>query len=90
MPFIRENPLKGTGAGIWRPPFRRRWKRPMYAKEEQKVRLRRMGTREDTMAEPPEAGQDHGAHILQTAFFKHALERQGRQEEKRRNEICRK
>lgn len=42
VPFVKYKRENGTGTGILRVPFRKRWKRPMYAKEDESVRLRRM------------------------------------------------
>ncbi len=41
VPFVKYKRESGTGTGILRVPFRKRWKRPMYAKEDESVRLRR-------------------------------------------------
>lgn len=41
VPFVKYKRENGTGTGILRVPFRKRWKRPMYAKEDESVRLRR-------------------------------------------------
>lgn len=40
VPFIKKERLSGMGDGILRIPFRKRWKRPLYAREEEKIRLR--------------------------------------------------
>ncbi len=42
VPFVKYKRENGTGTGILRVPFQKRWKRPMYAKEDESVRLRRM------------------------------------------------
>ena len=41
VPFVKYKRENGTGTGILRVPFRKRWKRPMYAKEDESVRLGR-------------------------------------------------
>ena len=42
-PFIKQSTIKGTGTGILRIPFRKRWRRPMYAKVEESIRMRSRG-----------------------------------------------
>ena len=34
-------PNAEKGEGIWRAPLRMRWRRPLYAREEQRIRLKR-------------------------------------------------
>ena len=41
MPFVKRNPEHGVGDGILRMPFQRRWRRPLYAKNDQNVRLKK-------------------------------------------------
>ena len=41
LPFIKKEPCRDAGEGILRIPFRKRWQRPLYARWEQKVRLRK-------------------------------------------------
>ena len=41
VPFVKYKRENGSGTGILRIPFRKRWKRPMYAREDESVRLRR-------------------------------------------------
>ena len=41
MPFVKKEDGGGTGEGILRLPFRKRKKRPVYARQEEKLRLRR-------------------------------------------------
>lgn len=41
MPFVKKEEAGGTGEGILRLPFRKRKKRPVYARQEEKLRLRR-------------------------------------------------
>ena len=41
VPFIKKERGDGREEGIWRVPLRRRRLRPLYAREEQKVRLKR-------------------------------------------------
>lgn len=37
--FVKKDATKGIGAGIWRVPFKKRWRRPLYARDAEKVRL---------------------------------------------------
>lgn len=46
LPFIKKEPCRASGEGILRIPFRQRWQRPLYARWQQKVRLRRKNPRE--------------------------------------------
>ena len=39
VPFVKKDATKGIGAGIWRVPFKKRWRRPLYARDAEKVRL---------------------------------------------------
>ena len=41
LPFIKKEPCRDAGEGILRIPFRKRWQRPLYARWEQKIRLRK-------------------------------------------------
>ena len=41
-PFIKECPKNGTGTGILRVPFRKRWRRPVFAQAAESVRLRKV------------------------------------------------
>ena len=41
-PFIKEYPKNGTGTGILRVPFRKRWRRPVFAQVAESVRLRKV------------------------------------------------
>ena len=41
VPFIKKEQGEGGQEGIWRVPLRRRKLRPLYAREEQKIRLKR-------------------------------------------------
>ena len=41
VPFIEKKPGSGREEGIWRVPLRMRWLRPLYARKEQNVRLKR-------------------------------------------------
>lgn len=41
LPFVKKEPVKDVGDGILRLPFRKRQFRPLYARREQKLRLRR-------------------------------------------------
>ena len=41
IPFVKKNSGNGTGMGILRVPFRKRRRRPFFAREEESVRLRR-------------------------------------------------
>lgn len=41
LPFIKKEPAKGIGDGILRPPFRKRKLRPIYARQEESLRLKR-------------------------------------------------
>ena len=41
VPFIKKDPHEEKGEGIWRAPLRMRWRRPLYAREEQRIRLKR-------------------------------------------------
>ena len=41
LPFVKKGPGKEVGDGILRLPFRNRQFRPLYARQEQKRRLRR-------------------------------------------------
>lgn len=41
VPFVKKNNSPGTGDGIFRVPFRKRKRRPLFSTEEQKIRLRR-------------------------------------------------
>lgn len=41
VPFVKKEKERGVGGGILRLPFRRRWQRPLYAKRDESVRLRR-------------------------------------------------
>ena len=41
MPFVKKKPERGVGDGILRMPFQRRWQRPLYAKRNESVRLRK-------------------------------------------------
>lgn len=47
LPFIKKVPRCDTGEGILRIPFRKRWQRPLYARWEQKIRLRKTSAGED-------------------------------------------
>ena len=47
LPFIKKVPRCDTGEGILRIPFRKRWQRPLYARWEQKIRLRKTSVGED-------------------------------------------
>lgn len=44
LPFVKSEGKGGNGEGILRMPFRRRRKRPVYAKEEESIRLKRRET----------------------------------------------
>lgn len=44
---IKKVPRCDTGEGILRIPFRKRWQRPLYARWEQKIRLRKTSVGED-------------------------------------------
>ena len=39
VPFVKKDTTKGIGTGIWRVPFKKRWRRPLYARDAEKVRL---------------------------------------------------
>ena len=41
VPFIKKEQKGSRGEGVWRVPLRRRVLRPLYAREEQKIRLKR-------------------------------------------------
>lgn len=41
MPFVKREDAGGAGEGILRPPFRKRKKRPVYSRQEEKLRLKR-------------------------------------------------
>lgn len=41
MPFVKKQPVQGVGDGILRIPFRRRQQRPLYARQDESVRLKR-------------------------------------------------
>ena len=41
VPFIKKDPHEEKGEGIWRAPLRMRWRRLLYAREEQRIRLKR-------------------------------------------------
>lgn len=47
LPFIKKVPRCDTGEGILRIPFQKRWQRPLYARWEQKIRLRKTSVGED-------------------------------------------
>ena len=44
VPFIKKEQKGSRGEGVWRVPLRRRVLRPLYAREEQKIRLKRKET----------------------------------------------
>ena len=44
VPFIKKERESGREEGIWRVPLRMRKLRPLYAREEQKIRLTRKGS----------------------------------------------
>ena len=44
VPFIKKEQAGNGGEGILRIPLRRRILRPLYAREEQKIRLKRRGS----------------------------------------------
>lgn len=46
VPFIKKENRQQAGEGIWRIPLRKRKKRPLYAREEQSVRLKRKEERQ--------------------------------------------
>ena len=47
VPFVRKHPVSRVGDGIWRIPFKKRQYRPVYAKSDQGLRLKRkMQTKE--------------------------------------------
>lgn len=41
MPFVKKERARGVGDGILRLPFRKRWQRPLYARQEESLRLKR-------------------------------------------------
>ena len=41
VPFVRKHPVSRVGDGIWRIPFKKRQYRPVYAKSDQSLRLKR-------------------------------------------------
>lgn len=41
LPFVKKEPVKGVGDGILRMPFRKRRQRPLYARRDESLRLRR-------------------------------------------------
>ncbi len=41
MPFVKKDPMKETGNGILRVPFRVRRRRPLYARREESIRLKK-------------------------------------------------
>ena len=41
LPFVKKSPIKDVGDGILRLPFRKRRIRPLYARQEQSLRLKR-------------------------------------------------
>lgn len=41
MPFVKREDAGGAGEGILRPPFRKRKKRPVYSRQEERLRLKR-------------------------------------------------
>ncbi|MDC7289092.1 spore germination protein [Blautia schinkii] len=41
VPFVKKEPEKGVGSGILRIPFNKRYQRPIYAKKDESVRLKR-------------------------------------------------
>ena len=43
VPFVKKSSEKFVGSGILRPPFRRRRLRPLFAKNDESVRLKRKG-----------------------------------------------
>lgn len=43
MPFVKKEPMKNVGDGILRLPFQRRRQRPLYARREESLRLKRRG-----------------------------------------------
>ena len=47
LPFIKRTSCYDTGEGILRIPFRKRWQRPLYARWEQKIRLRKTSVGEN-------------------------------------------
>lgn len=43
MPFVKKEPVKGVGDGILRMPFQKRSQRPLYAKRDESLRLKKKG-----------------------------------------------
>lgn len=43
MPFVKKEPAKGVGDGILRMPFQKRSQRPLYAKRDEVLRLKKKG-----------------------------------------------
>ena len=43
IPFVKKEPVRESGDGILRIPFRKRWQRPVYTRKEQSRRLRKTG-----------------------------------------------
>ena len=43
IPFVKKEPVRESGDGILRIPFHKRWQRPVYARKEQRRRLRKTG-----------------------------------------------
>lgn len=41
LPFVKKEPERGVGGGILRLPFVKRWQRPVYAREQERLRLKR-------------------------------------------------
>ncbi len=41
LPFVKKDPVKEVGNGILRPPFRKRKYRPLYARQGERLRLKR-------------------------------------------------
>ena len=59
VPFVKYKRENGTGTGILRVPFRKRWKRPMYAREDESVRLQRQNPgKEDDQKDKQEERRD--------------------------------
>ena len=47
VPFVEEQSVKQTGNGIFRIPFKARKYRPVYARKEQSIRLRKITDRKE-------------------------------------------
>lgn len=59
QPFIKKNPNRSTGDGVFRLPVRKRKYRPSYAREEESIRLRMEHKKEDAReAETEESSHD--------------------------------